>query len=43
LADLCARYEIEMNPDSVPGLIQRDRRVARPNHSRLGVEVSDVK
>jgi hypothetical protein len=23
LADLCARYELEMNPDSVPGLIQR--------------------
>ena len=23
LADLCARYEREMNPDSVPGLIQR--------------------
>jgi hypothetical protein len=24
LADLCARYELEMNPDSVPGLIQHD-------------------
>jgi quercetin dioxygenase-like cupin family protein len=23
LADLCARFELEMNPDSVPGLIQR--------------------
>jgi len=23
LADLCARYGLEMNPDSVPGLIQR--------------------
>jgi quercetin dioxygenase-like cupin family protein len=23
LADLCARYELQMNPDSVPGLIQR--------------------
>jgi len=23
LADLCARYELEMNPDSVPGLIER--------------------
>jgi quercetin dioxygenase-like cupin family protein len=23
LAELCARYELEMNPDSVPGLIQR--------------------
>jgi quercetin dioxygenase-like cupin family protein len=23
LADLCARYELEMNPDSVPELIQR--------------------
>jgi quercetin dioxygenase-like cupin family protein len=23
LADLCARYELEMNPDSVPGLLQR--------------------
>jgi quercetin dioxygenase-like cupin family protein len=23
LANLCARYELEMNPDSVPGLIQR--------------------
>jgi quercetin dioxygenase-like cupin family protein len=23
LADLCARYKLEMNPDSVPGLIQR--------------------
>jgi quercetin dioxygenase-like cupin family protein len=23
LADLCARYELEMDPDSVPGLVQR--------------------
>jgi quercetin dioxygenase-like cupin family protein len=23
LADLCARYELEMDPDSVPGLLQR--------------------
>ena len=23
LADLCARYELEMDPDSVPGLIER--------------------
>src|SRR3984893_5696877 len=23
LADLCARYELEMNPDSVPGLLER--------------------
>ena len=23
LADLCVRYELQMNPDSVPGLIQR--------------------
>jgi hypothetical protein len=23
LANLCARYELEMNSDSVPGLIQR--------------------
>jgi hypothetical protein len=54
LADLWARYELEMNSDSVPGLIQRfDLRfpggadLARPprramNHSQLGVEVSGV-
>jgi hypothetical protein len=23
LADLCARYELEMDPASVPGLVQR--------------------
>ena len=23
LAELCARYELEMNPDSVPGLVER--------------------
>jgi quercetin dioxygenase-like cupin family protein len=23
LADLCARYELEMNPDSIPGLVER--------------------
>jgi quercetin dioxygenase-like cupin family protein len=23
LVDLCARYELEMNPDSVPGLVER--------------------
>jgi quercetin dioxygenase-like cupin family protein len=23
LADLCARYELEMNPESVPGLVER--------------------
>jgi hypothetical protein len=23
LADLCARYELEMQPDSVPGLVER--------------------
>jgi mannose-6-phosphate isomerase-like protein (cupin superfamily) len=23
LSDLCARYELEMNPDSVPGLVER--------------------
>jgi len=23
LADLCARYELEMDPDSVPGLVER--------------------
>jgi quercetin dioxygenase-like cupin family protein len=23
LADLCARYELEMNPESIPGLVER--------------------
>jgi hypothetical protein len=23
LADLCARYELEMDPESVPGLVER--------------------
>jgi gentisate 1,2-dioxygenase len=31
LADLCARYELEMDPDSFPGLLERfDLRVGEP-------------